>query len=121
MEINLEGKIKIKQNNSNVKLNTFDNSVVIFKNNIVSVEEKKIELKFGNYNKLQIHKNGYTNFLSIYDSQKNEVYLFNDKLDIIDGFPKKCLEHSRFGIKKNIIEFAYKADEKTIIFTKKTI
>jgi len=121
VEINLQGKIKIKQNNSDIKLNTFDNSVVIFKNNIVSIKEKKIELKFGNYNKLQIHKNDYTNFLSIYDSQKNEVYLFNDKLDIIDGFPKKCLEHSRFGIKKNIIEFAYKADEKTIIFTKKTI
>ena len=71
----LESKYSITSNNKNT---------AYISENILNINNKNIELKYGNYSKPKLFNN---EFISITNFDESKVYLFDIKGDAIDNFP----------------------------------
>ena len=49
--------------------------------------KKSIELPFGDFSDPKIFSYNKRKYISIFDNQGKAIYLFNDKLDLFEGFP----------------------------------
>ena len=52
--------------------------------------------------------------VNIFDSQNNKIYLFNNELNLINGFPISSNENAHFIIDKSSIEFTTLTENKNI-------
>ena len=59
--------------------------------------------------------------ISVFDYQNKEGYLFDQNLNLIDGFPFKSESFIDYRLNKNYFEFALKTENKSIKFYKKSI
>ena len=54
--------------------------------------------------------NGNKILINIFDSQNNNIYAFDNNLNLIDGFPKYSIFNGDFDISNNQIEFSFISD-----------
>ena len=81
----------------------------------------KSDLKFGKYSNLKIYNSDKFTLISIFDNQNKEAYLFDKDLNMFDDFPIKSESFINFRLNKNYFEFAFKTENKSIKFYKKSI
>ena len=68
-------------------INADRNNVVYLSENILTINEKIIELKFGDFSKQKIFKTKSNDIISINDKQENKIYLFDSDANILPNLP----------------------------------
>ena len=117
VKIDMKGDIKIGESMSfNSKLISSKNLLVTLQKNIIANLSKETEIEFGNYDNLKIYNLNKNEFVSVYDSQNNNLYFLDKNLNIQDGFPIYSKSEANFNTYNNEIEFSLKSDERTIKF-----
>jgi hypothetical protein len=61
--------------------------VSIIDGNKLTNLNKSIDLPFGNYSKPKIFSYNKRKKFSIFDNQSKKIYLFDDKLNLVESFP----------------------------------
>ena len=122
IEIDLKGNVKIiDAYSSDMNLYSIKNFMVVKNGNSLLSNNNKSELKFGKYNNLKIYNSEKFILISVFDYQNKEGYLFDQNLNLIDGFPVKSESFIDYRLNKNYFEFALKTENKSIKFYKKSI
>ena len=70
-------------------------------NNSIKTQKNEIDLEFGKYSNLGIHENKKNIFVSLYNEQSKELYLFDEKLFPVSNFPKKISGNAVTKLSKN--------------------
>lgn len=88
-QINMNGstsnrKLDLSKNH---KINAKYNLVAITNENKLSNLKKSIELPFGDFSTPKIFSYNKRKYISIFDNQGKAIYLFDDKLNLFEGFP----------------------------------
>jgi len=88
-QINMNGSISYRKLDlsENHKINSKYNLTVINSGNKLTNLKKSIELPFGDFSDPKIFSYNKRKYISIFDNQGKAIYLFNDKLDLFEGFP----------------------------------
>ena len=77
-----------KLNNSkNLKLNIYKNNTVILDENKLKLNSKSIDMPFSNYTISSIEKINNNLLISLFDTQNNKSYLFDNNLKLLSSFP----------------------------------
>ena len=122
IEIDLNGNTEILgEYKSDMSFTAFKQLLVIKDGNIILTDKNKSELNFGEYKNLKIYNDKTTNLISLFDSQNNKSYLFDKNLNLIDGFPVNSNSEINYKINNGNLEYAFRIDNNTIRFYKKTI
>ena len=122
IEIDLNGNTEILgEYKSDMSFAAFKQLLVIIDGNIILTDKNKSELNFGEYKNLKIYNDKTTNLISLFDSQNNKSYLFDKNLNLIDGFPVNSNSEINYKINNGNLEYAFRIDNNTIRFYKKTI
>ena len=72
---------------NNHKINSKYNLVSIIDGNKLTNLNKSIDLPFGNYSDPLIFSYNKRKKFSIFDNQSKKIYLFDDKLNLVESFP----------------------------------
>ena len=114
-------KIDMKGNSKELSSMSFDGKYVSDKKtiytlqkNILSNSKKNIEIQFGKYENFSAISDKKNTLLNIYDSQNNKLYLFDDEINTIKGFPILADANASFILENNKIEFSVISDSKRI-------
>ena len=99
---------------NNIKLASEKKSIFTLQRNILSNTKNNIEIPFGKYEDFKIYLRNDKSFVNIFDSQNNKIYLFDNELNLIKGFPIKSKNNADFIFEKNAIEFSIKTKSKNI-------
>ncbi len=88
-QINMNGSISYRKLDlsENHKINSKYNLTVINSGNKLTNLKKSIELPFGDFSDPKIFSYNKRKYISIFDNQGKAIYLFDDKLDLFEGFP----------------------------------
>ena len=89
VQIDMNGSVstrKLNLSNSH-KINSKYNLVSIIDGNKLTNLNKSIDLPFGNYSKPKIFSYNKRKKFSIFDNQSKKIYLFDDKLNLVESFP----------------------------------
>jgi len=116
VKIDLKGNInKIKEDNSNkIFIVSNDDFISYLTNNSIKTQKNKIDLEFGNYSNLDIHENKENIFISLYNEQSKELYLFNKKLFPVSNFPKKISGNAATKLSKNNFYYSFLEDNNSV-------
>ena len=95
--------------------------MVVNSGNTIFSKANKSDLKFGKYSNLKIYNSDKFTLISIFDNQNKEAYLFDKDLNMFDDFPIKSESFVNYRLNKNYFEFAFKTENKSIKFYKKSI
>jgi len=89
-EIKLNDSFETKeiQENEN-SIDVFDNNLVYLNENILTIKGINVELPFSRFSKPKIFINSKTILVGITDLTNNEIYLYKDNGELIEGFPIK--------------------------------
>ena len=114
-------KIDMKGNSKELSSMSFDGKYVSDKKtiytiqkNILSNSKKNIEIQFGKYENFSAISDKKNTLLNIYDSQNNKLYLFDDEINTVKGFPILADANASFILENNKIEFSVISDSKRI-------
>ena len=114
-------KIDMKGNSKELSSMSFDDKYVSDKKtiytlqkNILSNSKKNIEIQFGKYENFSAISDKKNTLLNIYDSQNNKLYLFDDEINTVKGFPILADANASFILENNKIEFSVISDSKKI-------
>ena len=114
-------KIDMKGNSKELSSMSFDGKYVSDKKtiytlqkNILSNSKKNIEIQFGKYENFSAISDKKNTLINIYDSQNNKLYLFDDEINTIKGFPILADANASFILENNKIEFSVISDSKKI-------
>ena len=114
-------KIDMNGNSKEVSSMSFDGKYVSDKKtiytlqkNILSNSKKNIEIQFGKYENFSAISDKKNTLLNIYDSQNNKLYLFDDEINTVKGFPILADANASFILENNKIEFSVISDSKKI-------
>ena len=114
-------KIDMKGNSKELSSMSFDGKYVSDKKtiytlqkNILSNSKKNIEIQFGKYENFSAISDKKNTLLNIYDSQNNKLYLFDDEINTVKGFPILADANASFILENNKIEFSVISDSKKI-------
>ena len=111
VKIDMKGNIRLENKSIyNLRLTGNKQSLFTLQKNILSNSKKKMELKFGVYDEFKLINNGNKILINIFDSQNNNIYAFDNNLNLIDGFPKYSIFNGDFDISNNQIEFSFISD-----------
>jgi outer membrane protein assembly factor BamB len=122
IEIDLKGNTKIIDSySSDMNFSSLKNIMVVNSGNTIFSKMNKSDLKFGKYSNLKIYNSDKFTLISIFDNQNKEAYLFDKDLNMFDDFPIKSESFINFRLNKNYFEFAFKTENKSIKFYKKSI
>ena len=88
-----------------------NNNLVTISENIVTINDKIIELPFGNYTSPKIFKIKNQDFISITDKDQEKIYLFDSKTNLIDNFPIFGTNSIDFSINKKGEKFISSSGE----------
>ena len=89
-------------------------TIYTLQKNILSNSEKNIEIQFGKYENFSAISDKKNTLLNIYDSQNNKLYLFDDEINTVKGFPILADANASFILENNKIEFSVISDSKKI-------
>ena len=89
-------------------------TIYTLQKNILSNSEKNIEIQFGKYENFSAISDKKNTLINIYDSQNNKLYLFDDEINIVKGFPILVDANASFILENNKIEFSVISDSKRI-------
>ena len=122
IEIDLKGNTKIIDSySSDMNFSSLKNIMVVNSGNTIFSKANKSDLKFGKYSNLKIYNSDKFTLISIFDNQNKEAYLFDKDLNMFDDFPIKSESFVNYRLNKNYFEFAFKTENKSIKFYKKSI
>ena len=114
-------KIDMKGNSKELSSMSFDGKYVSDKKtiytlqkNILSNSKKNIEIQFGKYENFSAISDKKNTLINIYDSQNNKLYLFDDEINTVKGFPILADANASFILENNKIEFSVISDSKRI-------
>ena len=114
-------KIDMKGNSKELSSMSFDGKYVSDKKtiytlqkNILSNSKNNIEIQFGKYENFSAISDKKNTLLNIYDSQNNKLYLFDDEINTVKGFPILADANASFILENNKIEFSVISDSKRI-------
>ena len=114
-------KIDMNGNSKELSSMSFDGKYVSDKKtiytlqkNILSNSKKNIEIQFGKYENFSAISDKKNTLLNIYDSQNNKLYLFDDEINTVKGFPILADANASFILENNKIEFSVISDSKKI-------
>ena len=114
-------KIDMNGNSKEVSLMSFNGKYVSDKKtiytlqkNILSNSKKNIEIQFGKYENFSAISDKKNTLINIYDSQNNKLYLFDDEINTVKGFPILADANASFILENNKIEFSVISDTKKI-------
>ncbi len=116
VKIDLKGNIgKIKEDNSNkIFIVSNDNFISYLTNNSIKTQKNKIDLEFGKYTNLGIHENKKNIFISLYNEQSKELYLFDEKLFPVSNFPKKISGNAVTKLSENNFYYSFLEDNNSV-------
>lgn len=122
IEIDIKGNTKIIDSySSDMNFSSQKNIMVINSGNTIFSKANKSDLKFGTYSNLKIYNSDKFTLISIFDNQNKEAYLFDKNLNMFDDFPIKSESFINYRLNKDYFEFAFKTENKSIKFYKKSI
>ncbi len=114
-------KIDMNGNSKEASSMSFDGKYVndaktiyTLQKNILSNSKKNIEIQFGKYENFRAISDKKNTLINIYDSQNNKLYLFDDEINTIKGFPILADANASFILENNKIEFSVISDSKRI-------
>ncbi len=114
-------KIDMNGNSKLVSSMSFDGKYVSDKKtiytlqkNVLSNAKKNIEIPFGKYDTFSINHDKKNTLINVFDSQNNKLYLFDDKINIVKGFPVLADANANFILENSKIEFSVISDSKKI-------
>ena len=117
-QINMNGSISYRKLDllENHKINSKYNLTVINSGNKLTNLKKSIELPFGDFSDPKIFSYNKRKYISIFDNQGKAIYLFDDKLDLFEGFPLYSNSNIDLGNidKDNNLEIILIEEEKSI-------
>ena len=89
VQIDMNGSVSTRKLNlsNNHKINSKYNLVSIIDGNKLTNLNKSIDLPFGNYSEPKIFSYNKRKKFSIFDNQSKKIYLFDDKLNLVESFP----------------------------------
>ena len=89
VQIDMNGSVSTRKLNlsNNHKINSKYNLVSIIDGNKLTTLNKSIDLPFGNYSEPKIFSYNKRKKFSIFDNQSKKIYLFDDKLNLVESFP----------------------------------
>ncbi len=115
IKIDMQGNTFLEKSiANNIKLAGEKKSIFTLERNILSNTKNNIEIAFGKYEDFKIYLRNDKSFINIFDSQNNKIYLFDNELNLIKGFPIKSKNNADFIFEKNAIEFSIKTNSKNI-------
>ena len=82
--------------------------------NVLSNLKKNIEIQFGKYENFSAISDKKNTLINIYDSQNNKLYLFDDEINTVKGFPILADANASFILDNDKIEFSVISDSKKI-------
>lgn len=110
-------KLNLAENN---KINATEDLLVSLNENILKINGKEFELDFGLYAQPQIFSENGEKYIAITDLQAQRVYVFNEKAELLPGFPVYGTSQIDLG---NVdidqrMEFAVRGEENEILLYK---
>ena len=78
------------------------------------MQKKNIEIPFGKYDTFSINHDKKNTLINVFDSQNNKLYLFDDEINIVKGFPVLADANANFILENSKIEFSVISDSKKI-------
>ena len=117
IRIDMKGNTKLEDAMPiNSKLLSDKSSIFTLQKNILSNSINDVEIPFGKYEGFKIYTRNDKSYLNLFDSQNNKIYLFDENLKSIKGFPISSEENADFIFDKKRIGFSLKIDSKKIIY-----
>jgi len=113
-------KLDILQGNNTNKINYRSNSKVKLEDNILTINDKTIELDFGNYSDPAIFYNNKKCYINITDLDSQKVYIYNYSAQLLDQFPvygQSPIVLTNMD-KDSKLEFAVKGESNSVLIYK---
>jgi len=115
ISIDMNGRTKLEESMSfDIKMISDKKTIYTLQKNILSNSKKNTEIQFGKYESFSLISDKKNTFLNIFDSQNKKLYLFDDEVNIIKGFPILADADASFILENNKIEFSVISDSKKI-------
>ena len=118
ISIDMNGRTKLEESMSfDIKMISDKKTIYTLQKNILSNSKKNTEIQFGKYESFSLISDKKNTFLNIFDSQNKKLYLFDDEVNIIKGFPILADAEAGFILENNKIEFSVISDSKKIKYS----
>ena len=115
IKIDMDGNSNVMTSMSfNGKYVSDKKTIYTLQKNILSNSKKNIEIQFGKYENFSAISDKKNTLINIYDSQNNKLYLFDDEINTVKGFPILADANASFILENNKIEFSVISDSKKI-------
>ena len=115
VKIDMNGNSKeVSSMSLNGKYISDKKTIYTLQKNILSNSKKNIEIQFGKYENFSAVSDKKNTLINIYDSQNNKLYLFDDEINTVKGFPILADANASFILENNKIEFSVISDSKKI-------
>ena len=115
VKIDMNGNSKeVSSMSFNGKYVSDKKTIYTLQKNILSNSKKNIEIQFGKYENFSAISDKKNTLINIYDSQNNKLYLFDDEINTVKGFPILADTNASFILENNKIEFCVISDSKKI-------
>lgn len=113
-------KLDILQGNNTNIINYRSNSKVKLEDNILTINDKTVELDFGNYTAPEIFYNNKKCYINITDLDTQNVYIYNFSAQLLDQFPvygQSPIVLTNMD-KDSRLEFAVKGESNSVLIYK---
>ena len=115
VKIDMNGNSKeVSSMSFNGKYVSDKKTIYTLQKNILSNSKKNIEIQFGKYENFSAISDKKNTLINIYDSQNNKLYLFDNEVNTVKGFPILADANANFILENNKIEFSVISDSKKI-------
>ena len=104
VKIDMNGNSKeVSSMSFNSKYVSDKKTIYTLQKNILSNSKKNIEIQFGKYENFSAISDKKNTLINIYDSQNNKLYLFDDEINTVKGFPILADANASFILENNKI------------------
>ena len=113
-------KLDLLQGNNTNRINYRSNSKVKLEDNILTINDKTVELDFGNYSAPEIFYNNKKCYINITDLDSQKVYIYNYNSELLDQFPvygQSPIVLTNMD-KDSKLEFAVKGESNSVLIYK---
>ena len=113
-------KLDILQGNNTNYVNYRSNSKVKLEDNILTINDKTVELDFGNYTAPEIFYNNQKSYINVTDLDSQKVYIYNYSAQLLDQFPVYGQSPIKLTNtdKDSRLEFAVKGESNSVLIYK---
>lgn len=115
IKIDMNGNTKLEDSMSfDGKYISDRKTIYTLQKNVLSNSKKNVEIQFGKYDNFSSISDKKNTLINVFDSQNNKLYLFDDEINIVKGFPVLADANASFILDNNKIEFSVIYDSKKI-------